>query len=168
MAWQPSNEGLLQLLGLFKASSGADNAQHRAIQQQLRDFNAVPDYNNYLVYILNMSNEEGHVRQLAGLVLKNNVKEHWESVSPQIREYARSLIAPTYHQSRSHSWTEFREHLQFALDGELRSASELSAPILVPKTHRVARMLATSPSSYCLALSAQVRAGVVTALHQLF
>ncbi|KAL3918041.1 MAG: hypothetical protein SGPRY_006160, partial [Prymnesium sp.] len=86
MAWQPSSEGLAQLLGLFKASTRADNAQHRAIQQQLRDFNAVPDYNNYLVYILNMTSEDGQTRQLAGLVLKNNVKEHWHMVSPEIRE----------------------------------------------------------------------------------
>ena len=61
--WQPSTEGLQQLLGLFKASARADNAQHRAIQQQLTDFNAIPDYNNYLVFILNMVQEEGQVRQ---------------------------------------------------------------------------------------------------------
>ena len=86
MAWQPSTEGLQQLLGLFKASAHADNAQHRAIQQQLTDFNAIPDYNNYLVFILNMVQEEGQVRQMAGLVLKNNVNNNWQSVHPQIRE----------------------------------------------------------------------------------
>ncbi|KAL1499861.1 hypothetical protein AB1Y20_012544 [Prymnesium parvum] len=91
-AWQPSSEGLAQLLNLFKASARADNAQHRAIQQQLRDFNAIPDYNNYLVFILNMKQEEGQVRQLAGLVLKNNVKEHWASVSPQVREYVQAAL----------------------------------------------------------------------------
>ena len=86
MAWQPSTEGLSQLLGLFKASSRADNAQHRAIQQQLTDFNAIPDYNNYLVFIMNMTQEEGPVRQMAGLVLKNNIKEHWNGVHPQFKE----------------------------------------------------------------------------------
>ena len=86
MAWAPSPEGLQQLLGLFKASSSADNATHRAIQQQLTSFNAIPDYNNYLAYIFNqMRVEAGSVRQMAGLVLKNNVKEHWGNVHPDVQ-----------------------------------------------------------------------------------
>jgi hypothetical protein len=37
--------------------------------QQLVNFNAVPDYNNYLVYILNgLKDENPSVRQMAGLV----------------------------------------------------------------------------------------------------
>lgn len=86
MSWAPSEEGLQQLVGLFKASVRADNAQHRAIQQQLTDFNVIPDYNNYLAYILNLHHEEGQIRQMAGLVLKNNVKEHWRTVHPSVRE----------------------------------------------------------------------------------
>ena len=41
MSFAPSPEGVNQLLGLFRASQSADNAQHRAIQQQLTSFNAV-------------------------------------------------------------------------------------------------------------------------------
>lgn len=113
--WQPSAEGLHQLLNLFRTSATANNEQHREIQQvrlaspirapslssrplqgrgpgapqrdvasharaprcvcvcvppqQLTNFNAVPDYNNYLVYILNsMKDENPSVRQTAGLV----------------------------------------------------------------------------------------------------
>ena len=40
-SWAPSAEGVQQLLSLFQASQGADNAQHRAIQQQLTSFNAI-------------------------------------------------------------------------------------------------------------------------------
>mmetsp|Transcript_74295 Transcript_74295/g.124000 ORF Transcript_74295/g.124000 Transcript_74295/m.124000 type:complete len:895 (+) Transcript_74295:39-2723(+) len=87
-AWNPSPEGMEQLLGLFKASQSADNATHRAIQQQLTSFNAIPDYNNYLAYIFNqMRGEAGSVRQMAGLVLKNNVKEHWSKVHPDVQGY---------------------------------------------------------------------------------
>ena len=44
-AWVPSNDGLQQLLGLFRGAIQASNEQHRSIQQQLISFNAIPDYN---------------------------------------------------------------------------------------------------------------------------
>eukprot|EP00965_Chrysotila_dentata_P263015 6214737-Pleurochrysis_carterae.AAC.1 len=81
VAWAPVPEGLAQLLQLFSLSQSADNATHRDIQQQLTSFNSIPDYNSYLVYIFNgLRDEAGPVRQMAGLVLKNNVKEHWSEV----------------------------------------------------------------------------------------
>ena len=93
--WSPVTEGLLQLLSLFKQSQSADNATHRSIQQQLTSFNAVPDYNCYLVHIFNvLRNEDGPVRQMAGLVLKNNVKEHWDALDRSVQEYVRhNLLA---------------------------------------------------------------------------
>jgi transportin-1 len=91
--WQPSAEGLQQLLGLFRSSQSATNQQHRQIQTQLTQFNAIPDYNNYLVYILNqLKEEEGPVRQMAGLQLKNNVKQHWHTLSPEVQEYVRQNL----------------------------------------------------------------------------
>lgn len=91
--WTPSPEGLQQLLSLFRASRSADNTQHRAIQQQLVDFNSIPDYNLYLAYIFNqLKGEEGAVRQMAGLVLKNNVKERWGSLTPDVQEYVRENL----------------------------------------------------------------------------
>ncbi len=83
--WVPSAEGLQQLLALFKASQSASNAQHRAIQQQLVGFNVIPDYNSYLTFILNTHNEDDSVRQLAGLMLKNNIKDHWRNVQPAVQ-----------------------------------------------------------------------------------
>ena len=89
----PSAEGLQQLLALFRASQSANNTQHRAIQQQLNDFNVIPEYNSYLAYILNqLKQEEGAVRQLAGLMLKNNVKEHWRKLTPEVQEYVRENL----------------------------------------------------------------------------
>jgi len=42
---------------------------HACRRQQLTNFNSIPDYNNYLVYILNsLKDENPSVRQMAGLV----------------------------------------------------------------------------------------------------
>ena len=91
--WLPSQEGLQQLLTLFKASQSAGNTQHRAIQHQLKEFNAIPDYNSYLAYILNqLKHEDGAVRQLAGLMLKNNIKEHWLILAPEVQQYVRESL----------------------------------------------------------------------------
>ena len=88
----PSQDGVKQLLTLFKASQSADNAEHRAIQEQLNVFNSIPDFNAYLAYILNHSHEEGAVRQLAGLTLKNNIKNRWRGLSPSVQEYVRENL----------------------------------------------------------------------------
>ena len=65
MSWAPSAQGLRQLVELFRATASANNSQHRQIQQQLSDFNAIPDYCLYLAYILNqLRTEEPHVRHL--------------------------------------------------------------------------------------------------------
>ena len=93
MSWAPSNEGVGQLLSLFKASQVADNAQHRAIQQQLTTFGAIPEFCCYLAYILNhLKQEDGAVRQLAGLVLKTNVRDRWLELEPTTQEYVRENL----------------------------------------------------------------------------
>ena len=92
-AWVPSDEGLQQLLGLFRGSMSASNEQHRAIQQQLISFNAIPDYNSYLAYIFGqLKTEEGSVRQMAGLMLKNNVRQHWRNLHPDVQLYVRENL----------------------------------------------------------------------------
>ena len=79
-----------QLLGLFRGAIQASNEQHRSIQQQLISFNAIPDYNAYLVYIMGqLKTEEGSVRQMAGLMLKNNVRQHWATLHAEVRLYVR-------------------------------------------------------------------------------
>jgi hypothetical protein len=92
-AWQPSAEGLGQLVQLLTSSQLADNRTHRAIQQQLTAFNAIPDFNNYLTYIFfALHDQPGAVRQMAGLVLKNNVKEHWDELHPSVQEYVKQGV----------------------------------------------------------------------------
>lgn len=50
--------------------------------------NAMPDINNYLMYLfMNMPNELDTVRATAGLVLKNNVRAGYMQMNPQVKEY---------------------------------------------------------------------------------
>jgi hypothetical protein len=60
----------------------------------------VPDYNNYLIYILaNMIGENDTIRAMAGLYLKNNVATYYDRIHPEVRNYIkenclRSLLDP--------------------------------------------------------------------------
>ncbi|CAG8510126.1 25561_t:CDS:10 [Gigaspora rosea] len=67
MEWAPTQEGLSQLLQLLKDSVSSNNEIHTMIQQKLDSFNKIPDYPNYLVYILTqMPQEEASTRAIAG------------------------------------------------------------------------------------------------------
>ena len=84
MAWQPNPQGLQEIVNLFLVSRQATNEQHRQIQEKIVEFNRNPEFNCYLVHIFaclsSAQIEAGEaVRQRAGLLLKNNVKQFWES-----------------------------------------------------------------------------------------
>jgi transportin-1 len=50
----------------------------------------VPDYNNYLVYILTqMPQEDQYIRSVAGLTLKNNIRSYYPTIAPQVLEYVK-------------------------------------------------------------------------------
>jgi transportin-1 len=47
-----------------------------------------PEFNNYLAFIMTHLREETpEFRQRAGLMLKNNVVEQWDSMQPMVRQY---------------------------------------------------------------------------------
>jgi transportin-1 len=47
-----------------------------------------PEFNNYLAFIMAQLREETpEFRQRAGLMLKNNVAEQWDSMQPMVRQY---------------------------------------------------------------------------------
>ena len=51
--------------------------------QALQQYNAVPDYNCYLVHVLaRMKAEPENIRMTAGLLLKNNMKEFYHKMPP--------------------------------------------------------------------------------------
>ena len=60
--------------------------------QRLQQCAAVPDFNNYLAFIL--TSGEGvseEIRQTAGLLLKNNLKSGWHTASGANRVFIQNL-----------------------------------------------------------------------------
>ncbi|CAG8571826.1 5868_t:CDS:10, partial [Racocetra persica] len=92
MEWTPTQEGLSQLLQLLKDSVSSNNEIHTMIQQKLDSFNKIPDYPNYLVYILTqMPQEEASTRAIAGLLLKNIIRVHFSSILSEVLGYVKTL-----------------------------------------------------------------------------
>jgi transportin-1 len=63
--------------------------------QRLEALGKIPDFANYLVYILTqMSNEETTVRSVSGLILKNHLAQMGDQVPAESIEYVKSVIIP--------------------------------------------------------------------------
>lgn len=82
------------------------------IHARLQQCSAAPDFNNYLVYLLGqaavstvrlLSTWPRHlthtqqdkpldVRQSAGLLLKNNLRSSWATLSPQVQQYVKVSV----------------------------------------------------------------------------
>ncbi|XP_014661987.1 PREDICTED: transportin-1-like, partial [Priapulus caudatus] len=78
MAWQPDQNGLQQIIQLLKESQSPDTATQRAVQEKLEELNKYPDFNNYLIFVLTkLTSEDEPTRSLSGLILKNNVRAHF-------------------------------------------------------------------------------------------
>ncbi|CAI2178857.1 6952_t:CDS:10 [Funneliformis geosporum] len=116
MEWVPTPEGLSQLLQLLKDSVSPNNEIHNMIQQpstgdflnlatedlpnysnekfgiKLDSFNKIPDYPNYLAYILTqMPQEEASTRAIAGLLLKNNIRVYFATIPREVLVYVKTL-----------------------------------------------------------------------------
>ena len=91
MTFQPTQESMTAIVNLLQDSGAATtNEQHRIMQQKLIDFNANPEFNLYLAYILTQmkGGEVGEpLRQLAGLLLKNNIRNNFDTISPPNLNY---------------------------------------------------------------------------------
>ncbi|XP_011498759.1 PREDICTED: transportin-1 [Ceratosolen solmsi marchali] len=88
MAWQPQEEGLRQILTLLKESQSSNTEIQRAVHQKLDELNKFPDFNNYLIFVLTkLTSEDETTRSLSGLILKNNVKAHFNKFHPEVTEF---------------------------------------------------------------------------------
>ncbi|XP_048760058.1 transportin-1-like isoform X3 [Ostrea edulis] len=91
MAWQPEENGLRQILQLLKESQSPDTATQRNVQQKLEELNKYPDFNNYLIFVLTkLTTEDEPTRSLSGLILKNNVKAHFDKFPPEVTSFIKS------------------------------------------------------------------------------
>lgn len=54
----------------------------------MEELNKYPDFNNYLIFVLTkLVSEEEPTRSLSGLILKNNVKAHYNNFMPEVAEF---------------------------------------------------------------------------------
>uniref|UniRef100_A0A5B6Z3Z7 Transportin-1 n=1 Tax=Davidia involucrata TaxID=16924 RepID=A0A5B6Z3Z7_DAVIN len=93
-SWQPQEEGFKEICGLLDQhiSPTSDKSQ---IWQQLQHYSQFPDFNNYLVFILARAEGKSvEVRQAAGLLLKNNLKTAFKSMTPEYQKYIKSELLP--------------------------------------------------------------------------
>ncbi|CAG8612556.1 16942_t:CDS:2, partial [Acaulospora colombiana] len=59
---------------------------------KLESFNKIPDYPNYLVYILTqMPQEEASTRAIAGLLLKNTIRVYFSTIPREVLTYVKTL-----------------------------------------------------------------------------
>ncbi|EDV23327.1 uncharacterized protein TRIADDRAFT_50449 [Trichoplax adhaerens] len=87
MAWQPNEVDLRQILQLLKECQSPNTGIQTLVQNKLESLSCYPDFNNYLVFVLTkMTTEDDHTRSLAGLILKNNVKSHYEKFPENVRQ----------------------------------------------------------------------------------
>ncbi|EEB14578.1 transportin-2, putative [Pediculus humanus corporis] len=85
MAWQPQEEGLREILLLLKESQSHDIRVQNAVQKKLEELNNFPDFNNYLIFVLTkLTHEDEPTRSLSGLILKNNIKVHYDRLFPEV------------------------------------------------------------------------------------
>ncbi|XP_072991613.1 transportin-1 isoform X1 [Typha latifolia] len=93
--WKPQEEGLREICGLLEQHISPNSDQAR-IWQQLQHYSQFPDFNNYLAFILARA-EQGksmEVRQAAGLLLKNNLRTTFSSLTPSSQQYIKSELLP--------------------------------------------------------------------------
>jgi len=94
MAWQPSNEGLIQIVGLLRQSGSLEPGVQQNVHNQLQQFNSHREYCNYLLYIFaKLTTEEAFTRTVAGLLLKNYIKANWTKLDTNgVQNYIKSEI----------------------------------------------------------------------------
>uniref|UniRef100_A0A8C1RBS7 Transportin 1 n=2 Tax=Cyprinus carpio TaxID=7962 RepID=A0A8C1RBS7_CYPCA len=89
--WKPDEQGLQQILHLLKESQSPDTSTQRSVQQKLEQLNQYPDFNNYLIFVLTkLKTEDEPTRSLSGLILKNNVKAHYQNFPNGVSDFIKN------------------------------------------------------------------------------
>ena len=72
-------------------SQSPDTATQREVQKRLEELNQYPDFNNYLIYVLTkMTDQDDATRSLSGLILKNNVKAHFNKFPTEVAVFIKA------------------------------------------------------------------------------
>lgn len=95
-SWQPQEQGIKEICGLLEQQiSPVSTTEKSQIWQQLQHYSQFPDFNNYLTFILSHAEVKPvEVRQAAGLLLKNNLRNAFKSMTPTNQQYIKSQLLP--------------------------------------------------------------------------
>ena len=75
----------------MQESQSPDTATQREVQKRLEELNQYPDFNNYLIYVLTkMTDQDDATRSLSGLILKNNVKAHFNKFPTEVAVFIKA------------------------------------------------------------------------------
>ncbi|KAI9469089.1 MAG: armadillo-type protein [Benjaminiella poitrasii] len=100
MTWQPQQQGLRELVFLLRDATNPNNPDQGLIHQRLLLFNEYPDYNSYLAHILTkLTYEDISIRRIAGLQLKNNIKNNFNIIPLSVLDYVKQCCIDTLHSS---------------------------------------------------------------------
>ncbi|KAG0629701.1 hypothetical protein M758_1G123600 [Ceratodon purpureus] len=92
--WQPQEGELKQICGLLEQYRLPTVNQSRIWQLHQR-CSQLPDFNNYLAFILCRAEGDAvNIRQAAGLLLKNNLKSSYSLVHPLHIQYIKAEVLP--------------------------------------------------------------------------
>ncbi|CAO1631359.1 unnamed protein product [Parajaminaea phylloscopi] len=91
--WTPQEQGLLELIELFKKSQSAFGPHQGEIADRLDTLSQIPDYANYLVFTLTrVTSEDVAIRSVAGLILKNHLHYNHARIPPESIDYVKASI----------------------------------------------------------------------------
>ena len=95
--WTPNPNDLRQILELLHSSQTADNEVQRQVQEKLQQLNQYPDFHYYLAIILSASlpefgQQDESTRSMAGLILKNNIRQYFLSLRPEEMQERLAII----------------------------------------------------------------------------
>ncbi|KIY95424.1 Transportin-2 [Monoraphidium neglectum] len=124
--WVPNETAVAQICQLLSGfqSPTADQAQ---VWQQLQQARHVPDFNNYLSYVFSKGETlPSEVRNAAGLLLKNNLKQQYATTTEDFRQYIKGdLLHVLSHPDRALRHTAGSIVSTVAAAGGLRAWPEL-------------------------------------------
>lgn len=156
-AWTPNPDTLHVIITLLSHSTTPNSSLHAQLYEQLQRLQALPDFCNYLVYILASedevnvptSNPDG-IRQLAGLVLKSNLRNAFSDYHPIVRQY----VASTLVQAMAHRSLPVRMTVSSCISQLVSTAQDLSAchPLLPALLHNLDEGATPAPATLEAAL----------------
>ncbi|KAJ3273925.1 hypothetical protein HDV01_003756 [Terramyces sp. JEL0728] len=93
MSWQPNQTELQTLIQLLQSATSGNSSTQQLLLKQLEQYQQIPEYNNYLSFILSNKEIPETIRFLAGINLKNSLKSTWLRLDSAILDYAKVSIA---------------------------------------------------------------------------